>query len=123
MLMKSAVGVDVEDPGVLVERIFEFADIIVIECIDVETHHSNDRVVIIGSRGHCDPPLVWISPEDSTNRGEAGGVKRVQSILACDMIQLMYPAYFGIRQPVIIAVITGRRFRHMLWQARSGRSL
>jgi len=61
MLMKSAVGVDVEDPSVLVKRFFEFADIIVIECIDVETHHSNDRVVIIGSRGHCDPARVDIA--------------------------------------------------------------
>ncbi|MGC2030132.1 MAG: hypothetical protein WA642_08940 [Steroidobacteraceae bacterium] len=53
--MKSAVGVDVEDPGVFVKRLPELADIIVIESIDVETHHSNDRDVVIGSRGHCDP--------------------------------------------------------------------
>jgi len=55
MLMKSAVGVDVEDPGVFVKSLLELADIIVVESIDVETHHAKDRVVVIGSRGHGDP--------------------------------------------------------------------
>src|ERR1700722_1059470 len=73
MLMKSAGGVDVEDPGVFVERFFELAGIIVIESIDVETHHSNDRVVIIGSRGHGGllgfVARALIASEDSTHRG------------------------------------------------------
>ena len=52
MLMKSAVGVDVEDPGVFVKSFLELTDIIIIESIDVEPHNSDDLVVAICSRGH-----------------------------------------------------------------------
>jgi hypothetical protein len=51
MLVKSAGGVDVEDPGVFVKSLFELVDVIVIESINVETHHSKDRVVVICSGG------------------------------------------------------------------------
>jgi hypothetical protein len=58
--------------SVFVKSFLELADIIVIKRIDVEAHHSNDRVVVICSRGHCDPrgfvARVDIA-EDSTNRG------------------------------------------------------
>src|ERR1700730_5719444 len=60
IFMKDAVGVDVEDPGVFVKSLLQLADIIVIECIDVELHNSNDLVVVICSRSHGD--LLLFNP-------------------------------------------------------------
>jgi len=72
MLMQTAVGVDIEDPGIFVKGFCELADVILIECIDIEAHNSNDRVIVIRSRGHGDfseiaAVRVDIAPEDSIN--------------------------------------------------------
>jgi hypothetical protein len=50
ILMKGAVCVDIEDPGVFVKSLLELADIISLKSIDVELHNSNDLVVVICSR-------------------------------------------------------------------------
>jgi hypothetical protein len=52
--MKDAVGVDVKDPGGFVKSLLQLANIIVIECIDVELHNSHYLVVVICSRCYGD---------------------------------------------------------------------
>ena len=55
--MKDAVGVNVENPGIFIESLSEFADIVVVECINIELHNSYDLVVVIGPCSHGDLPL------------------------------------------------------------------
>lgn len=57
VLMKSAVAIDVENPGVFVKGLLELANVILVKCIDIELHYSNDLIVVIRSRSHDDPPL------------------------------------------------------------------
>jgi hypothetical protein len=54
ILMKDALGVDVENPGAFIEGFFEFPDIVVVESIDVELNNANDLVIVIGSCSHAD---------------------------------------------------------------------
>ena len=44
--LEDAFGVDEEDPGVLVKRLLEFADVIIIKSIDVEFYNTNDLGVV-----------------------------------------------------------------------------
>src|SRR5271163_3805636 len=54
VFMKDSVRLDIEDPRVLVKRLLELADIIVVETVDVELHDANDLVVVVCSRSHRD---------------------------------------------------------------------
>ena len=44
----------------------ELADIIVIKCINVEPHNSNDRVVVICSCGHGDLLLLMLTVDHTS---------------------------------------------------------
>jgi hypothetical protein len=56
MLVKTAVGVDVENPGISVERFAELADIIIVESVNVEPYDANYGVVVVCSRRHGNFP-------------------------------------------------------------------
>jgi hypothetical protein len=56
--MKVAVGVDVEDPGVLVESFLKLASLIVVESINVELDNTDNLVVIICPSSHGDPLFI-----------------------------------------------------------------
>ena len=70
MLVKIATGVDIEDPGVFVKGFPELANVIVVKCINVEPHNSNDRVVFICPRGHGVLRLLILTVDDASLRME-----------------------------------------------------
>lgn len=47
ILLKRYLGVDEEDPGVLVKRLLEFANIVIIKSIDVKFYYANDLAVMV----------------------------------------------------------------------------
>src|SRR5579863_9273496 len=51
-MIKGAVGVDIEHPGVFVKGFLELGDVVVVKSIDVELHHADDRVVVVGPLRH-----------------------------------------------------------------------
>ena len=70
MLVKIATAVDKENPGVFVKGFPELADIIVVKCINVEPHNSNDRVLVICSRGHGVLRLLMLTVDHTSLRME-----------------------------------------------------
>jgi hypothetical protein len=58
--VKDAFGVDEEDPGILVKRLLEFADVIIIKSIDVKFYNTSDLVVVSYSCGHLDLPFAGL---------------------------------------------------------------
>jgi hypothetical protein len=43
-----------------VKSLSEFANVIVIEAVDIQLHHTDDLVVIFGSRGHRSLPFFGL---------------------------------------------------------------
>jgi hypothetical protein len=57
-----AIGVDIEDPGILIERLPELPSLVVVETVNVELRNANGFIVVVGSRGHGDLQFI---PEPS----------------------------------------------------------
>jgi hypothetical protein len=53
-----AIGVDVENPSVLVEGFSELSSLVVVEPVNLKLNNPNNLVIVVCSRGHDRPPVI-----------------------------------------------------------------